>query len=282
MTASLESVPCPLCRAEGADPWATEDGYTALKCRTCGLVYVSPRPALETISEATRTGMHRTEQGTLEVTGSYRGVRVVLRRRLIRSLWPDLARAAAPIRWLDIGTGHGEMLLALRAVLAPGSDVQGVEPNDGKAEPLRRRGFTVAPALDGILGRFDVVSLMNVYGHLPDPVGFIRSLDGVLEATGDLIIETGNGAELASRSDYPDSLSLPDHLSFAGEPQLRRLLADAGYEVVTVHRRRVDGLGHLAQAIVRRVRGERSRITMPYRSPFRFLYVRCRPMRPGG
>ena len=58
---------CPLCGADDHVPWARENGYAAVKCKQCGLVYVNPRPSLSTISEAAKTGVHKTDAGNLPV-----------------------------------------------------------------------------------------------------------------------------------------------------------------------------------------------------------------------
>ena len=272
---SLEHVDCLVCGSGTSREWATEHGYTARKCADCGLVFVSPRPTLASIDEAARTGMHATDDGEVSVTDRFKGIRVVLRRRLVRQLWPELA-GGGPIRWLDVGAGHGELLLALQGVLPPASTLVGVEPNRAKAASMRSRGVTAVGSLGEVEGSFDVVSMMNVYSHLPDPREFLASLREVLEPGGRLILETGNGAELADRSEYPDELSLPDHLSFTGEPQLRRVLTDAGYEVLRVDRRRVDGVAHTGVSVLRRLRGHPTPVGLPYRSPFRFLYATSR------
>jgi len=65
--AVLEPVSCLLCASDDARPWGRENGYTAVKCKRCGLVYV-PWPRLDAISEAARTGLHPTEAGELNVS----------------------------------------------------------------------------------------------------------------------------------------------------------------------------------------------------------------------
>lgn len=66
---ALESTPCPYCAADLPALWAAENGYSAQRCQGCGFVYVSPRPELTTIDEASRTGQHRIEGGSLGTVG---------------------------------------------------------------------------------------------------------------------------------------------------------------------------------------------------------------------
>ena len=65
-----EAIACPLCGATETAPWGAENGWTAVKCRDCGLVYVNPRPFEQEISKANQLGEHRTEAGVLHVVYS--------------------------------------------------------------------------------------------------------------------------------------------------------------------------------------------------------------------
>jgi hypothetical protein len=71
-------------------------------------------------------------------------------------------------------------------------------------------------------------------------------------------------------------LSLPDHLVFAGEAQLRRFLEDGGFSVLSVDRERTDTLGWFARSVAKRALGRPAYISLPYSSPFRTLYCRAR------
>ena len=73
------------------------------------------------------------------------------------------------------------------------------------------------------MDRYTHVSLINVYSHLPDPAQFLRGLHRIMESNAYLLLVTGNGGDVP-RSEFPGSLYLPDHLSFAGEENIRSVL----------------------------------------------------------
>ena len=269
----MEYVACYLCGAHETEPWATENGYDARRCVECRLIYVTPRPNTDEIDQATRTGSHRTDEGELKVTGSFSKVRQKRLEALLPRLFAQRISQGGPVRWLDIGSGHGELLLAAQAAMPEGSTVVGVEPNTAKRVGAQRRGLVTVASVDELAGPFDVLSLMNVYSHLPDPVGIISGWTSLLAETGELFLETGNGADLPHRDGYPGALDLPDHLSFAGEPQLKLLFDLLGFGSTRIHRARLDGVLGASYQLVRHLRDRSVPIHLPYRSSFRDLFV---------
>ena len=64
-----------------------------------------------------------------------------------------------------------------------------------------------------------MVSLINVFSHLPDVHGFFAEIATLVRPGGELLVVTGNGADI-ERADYPQALSLPDHVVFGGEAHI--------------------------------------------------------------
>jgi SAM-dependent methyltransferase len=248
MTVPLERVPCYLCGSEAGTAWATENGFDVQRCSGCGLLYVNPRPALATIDKATECGMHRGDE-TLNVSSRHGGERRVRAyERKLADLYPGDRLRGCSARWLDVGCGHGEFIEALGRASGNTLRVVGSEPNRIKAAAARERGLDVSfRDFDAETQRYDYVSLLNVYSHLPNPPAFLRRLRTLLEPGGEFVLQTGNWAEL-ERSDIGDQLNLPDHLSFASEELVDRALRQAGFDVLSVHRYPVAPRG-----IVRRV-----------------------------
>jgi ubiquinone/menaquinone biosynthesis C-methylase UbiE len=222
---------CYVCGSSEGRPWGSENGYQAVRCRDCGLVYVSPRPALESISRAAQTGLHAGEH-ELAVTGDYAKKKVALYARRLAELYGPGYFHGAGERWLDVGAGFGEFLEALAHASGGTLRARGLEPNETKAASARGRGLTVTFVELSELGeRFHFISLLNVLSHLPDPPAMLTRLRELLEPGGELLLQTGNFAEL-ERAEIPVSLDLPDHLSFANERLLVRVLERAGFAVV--------------------------------------------------
>jgi len=280
MVMAGENVLCPLCGAAEAAPWGAENGWTAVKCRTCGLVYVNPRPARCEISQANEMGQHRTEAGVLNVVYERDKRKLAHYRCVLVLLFSDLIERGDPVRWLDVGAGFGEVMEALQRLLPRGSVIDGIEPMRAKAEHARRRGLPVtARLLTEVADQYHVISFINVFSHLPDPRGFLRDVNNCLTAGGEVLVETGNGGDLNDARQFPGPLHLPDHLQFAGERHLERFLRETGFRVVAKHRARTDTLRLALHWAAQRARGRPARVRLPYTSPFRTVVYRARKER---
>jgi 2-polyprenyl-3-methyl-5-hydroxy-6-metoxy-1,4-benzoquinol methylase len=235
----LVNVVCYICGSNDSRLWATENGFQARRCAECGLVYVSPRPAAELISKAAESGLHGGET-TLDIIGRYGGAKKVrFYGRRLAELYPNGHLRGQRSRWLDVGCGYGEFLEALARASAGTLRLIGSEPNQVKAASARARGLDVTfRDLDSEHERYGYASLLNVYSHLPDPPSFLSRLRELLSPAGELVLQTGNWAEL-ERDQIPDRLCLPDHLSFASEKLIARVLERAGFEVLAARRYRM-------------------------------------------
>lgn len=273
----VEQVACPLCGGDRHTPWAQENGFAAVRCAGCELIYVNPRPVGAHIDEAVRTGAHREEGLQLNVRARRVPGKIRTYRRLIGSLFADVMGAGRPIRWLDVGAGYGEVVEAVQALAPAGSRIEGLEPMAPKAQAARALGLRVHEAyLRDVSDRYDFVSAINVFSHVPDFRAFLREICGVLDAGGEVLIETGNAADIGPRGNFPDQLMLPDHLVFGGEAHMKRFLAEGGFDIVQTRRLRIDGPAHFVKTVIKRLLGRPVVVALPYTSPTRSLLFRAR------
>jgi len=273
---ALETIECPLCGGARGVEWGAENGFSCVKCSGCGLVYVNPRPSLAEISHANEIGEHRTSGEVLHVVYKRSRRKALRYATTVRRVFPDIVASSTPVRWLDVGAGFGELVEVLQEILPAGSQVMGIEPMAPKALDAQARGLPVYQAdLSDIAGRFDVISLINVFSHIPDFRDFLARLRPLLKDGGELFLETGNGGDLASMRDYPDLLYLPDHLVFAGEAHLRDYLKQSGFAVRSTTAIRVDTGMQFGKNLVKAALGQRIKLSMPYRSPFRRVLMRA-------
>lgn len=275
MDTDRAEVPCPLCGAEEYQHWGSENGYDMVRCRACRFLYCNPQPTEEARRREVELGQHAGDN-TIDVNFRRNPFKIRSYGRLLGSdeFFGPLFASGAPVRWLDVGCGYGELIEAVGKIAPAGSTIVGVEPNAAKATSAREAGLDVRNTfdLDEVGDGWDVISLINVFSHLTDPAGFIAELTERLAPGGRLFMETGNAAEIEAE-EYPDPLYLPDHLCFAGEEHLRRLLTEQGYEVEAVRRDRRDGAVWAGWAAVRKLRGRESELFVPYRSPFRTMFI---------
>lgn len=272
----MEEINCPLCGANDHAPWARENGYAAVKCKHCGLVYVNPRPSLDTISEATKTGVHKTDAGDLSVTFRRSRRKLYRYRTIVQKMFAAEIAAGKPLSWLDVGAGYGEFIEAVLSAIPPGGAVCGMEPMKPKVEVARARGLPIVDTpLSQIEGQYDVISLINVFSHIPDFEDFLHQAVAHCSPGGVVFLETGNGGDV-ERSQYPDELFLPDHLVFAGVKHIDLLLQKVGFRMEMVYQRRVDTAGWVVKRAIKGLLKGRLELTMPYVSPFRTAFFKAR------
>jgi len=273
----VESIPCPFCRTDDPKPWVVENGFTAVKCNQCGLIYVNPRPTQDLIDKGVETGHHDEVEGGRNVVGRRSGRKVAIYRRTLGRMFKDVWSSQRPISWLDIGAGFGEVVEAVVSLAPRGSCIEGIEPMRPKAKHAQSRGLHVREGyLHAVDERFEFVSLIHVFSHLPDFRPFLADIKSVLKNKGEFYLETGNIADLRGSEDVPTQLDLPDHLVFAGERHIEGYLNEAGFEIVSLVRVRKDTVVNLAKQVVRKLQGRQVALVVPYTSQYRALQIRAR------
>jgi SAM-dependent methyltransferase len=231
---SLVETGCYNCGSSGHTPYAAENGFCLVKCTACGLLYVTPRPDENQISRAHECGIHQ-GQSELDMTGVFNKPAVSGYSSALKDLYGNELQASAR-RWLDIGCGHGEFLVALEKFSHGQVCARGIEPNQHKQRSARARGLEVSYFdLRTHKEQYDVVSLLNVYSHLPNPPEFLRVCKSLLKPGGELLLETGDTADLPGE-EHPRPFLLPDHLSFASERIVLGILQRCGFRVVALRK----------------------------------------------
>jgi len=274
----VECVVCPYCSADEPRHWIRENGYDAVQCGRCRLVYVNPRPAPHLIRSGVETGVH----AEVDATRSFVGRRAEWKRRryhdVLGRLFADVWSAGRPVRWLDVGAGFGEVVEAVRVLAPAGSVVEGIEPMAPKARAAQAAGLAVRQGyLDGsAVEHYGYASLVHVFSHLPDFRPVLSEIRAALEPRGEFYFETGNIADLGGAGEVPTELNLPDHLVFAGESHVRGYLGEAGFEIVAVEYGRDDTWTNLAKAMVKRILGRQVSLVRPGSSRYRAIRVRAR------
>lgn len=126
---------------------------------------------------------------------------------------------------LDVGCGNGAFLRAAAAGL-PEWTLAGTELSDKvRAAVLAIPGVAAfyAGEVDQVPGRFDLISLLHVLEHVPDPAGFLRVLGEKLTDAGALFIEVPEFQR------NPFDLLIADHCTHFSPASLRGLLRRSGF-----------------------------------------------------
>ncbi|MEX0775468.1 MAG: class I SAM-dependent methyltransferase [Phycisphaeraceae bacterium] len=130
-------------------------------------------------------------------------------------------------RLLDVGCGNGAFLRAFAARF-PGWTLAGSEINDKyKAQVERMPGVEAmhVAAPQQIAGRFDLVTLIHVLEHVPQPVRFVAALRQRVAADGRLLVE------VPDHGSNPFDLLIADHSAHFSAGVLRGVMRRAGWAV---------------------------------------------------
>ena len=277
VNSDTEDISCLYCNEEKHILWAEENSYKAVKCVRCGLIYVNPRPKASLISEVVKTGVHSDVEHGRTAISRRAGSKLKLYKKIISSMFSDVCESKIPITWLDVGAGYGEFVEAVSSLAPFGSRIGGLEPMKPKVDNAKKRGLNIHEMnLSEVREKYNYLSLMNVFSHIPDFRKFLNEIKRVLTVDGELFIETGNTADLLNPSEVPGDLDLPDHLVFAGERNIIDFLTEAGFSVIYVKKRRVDDLTSFSKNIVKKLLGRKIILKLPYTSQYRTLLIRAK------
>lgn len=225
----MEQVSCEICGVDDARPYQSENGFSAVQCRRCELVYVDPRPSLSEMKQ-----LYDGQETKIDVRAHLRerDLKTIQARACLRLI----ERYRTSGRVLEVGSAAGYFLWEARK---RGFEVQGVDLTHHFVEFSER--VLGVPAFEGTLRAapwpsesFDLVYLRNVMSHLAYPREELRNMARLLRPGGHLVLETGNVAELPP--DVAGELELPDHLYHFSEANLRALLEAAGLSWLATHR----------------------------------------------
>ena len=261
----LESVPCNICGSVEAhvlqpaqyDRAALREtdfsrtfssssdeplNHQLVACVRCGLQYVSPRLRAESVLGGYAAGSDE------QFVSQARGREITFGRSLdlIERVWN-----AKPGRLLDIGTGGGSFPYIASE---RGWTAEGCEPNHWLCEWAQQNyGLPIRPGTvfdqKYPANSFDVVTLWDVLEHTPDPKTEVRETHRLLKEDGLLVINYPDiGSWIARLMGRSWVFLLDVHLYYFTRTTIRKLLEDAGFDVVCVrpHFQRL-ALGYVLQ-----------------------------------
>ena len=195
-------------------------------CKSCGLVFQSPRMSDEGLQEFYQAEYRRTVQGDEGPTKKDRRVQAGRAQNLLIFIRRHLDQVQAH---LDIGSSAGTLLKTIREAYDCLS--VGVEPGDAYRIFSHNRSLQVVADLDdldlSLTNCFDLITMAHVVEHLPDPINYLGKLrQKWLIPEGHLVVEVPN---------LYGHISLEiSHLTAFSAATLRRTLNKAGYQVLAL------------------------------------------------
>ncbi|MDT7042099.1 class I SAM-dependent methyltransferase [Candidatus Nitronereus thalassa] len=140
-------------------------------------------------------------------------------------------------RLLDVGAGSG---IFVEQAQKAGFTACGVEPSRSLHAQARQRGLPVtlgALPHDNVTGPFDVVTLVDVIEHVPNPIEVTQSLGNVLADDGVCLIATPDIGSVAARLMgwrwWHYRLA---HIGYFNRSTLRLAMKSAGMDIIHISR----------------------------------------------
>ena len=241
LTENLEA--CPLCggtswktlavpgRWIGPEVYGELTGKIGLmKCRSCGLRFINPRPSTEKLTEFYSGDTYTCHEATGSSSAGAKADFVL--NRIAESLPADSPRSL-----LDYGAGGGAFLLHARD---HDWKVKGFEPGKRGLESCRKAGLDATDNLEELArGEYGLVTMHHVFEHLANPIEVLYGIRPLLADQGRLFIEVPNANSLRAQLAFPFLTrrlpideryrAYPIHLMYYSDSTLRQMLAKAGW-----------------------------------------------------
>ncbi len=228
---------CPVCAKHCThDECYAVRGYSIIRCRECGLGATVVPPGFDT---STIYDVGFFEGGSPDGYKGYAASEEVLRSEFAAAIRYLCHFAPPGGKLLEIGCAYGYFLLEAQAQY----QCVGIEISPSAADAARARGLQVAtgevtPAVLAAHAPFDVVVLLDVIEHLPDPAGTITLVIEHLAPRGVVMLTTGDWASLLARltGRWWRLMIPPQHLFFFSLSNLTMLLQRFGLHIIDVQR----------------------------------------------
>jgi 2-polyprenyl-3-methyl-5-hydroxy-6-metoxy-1,4-benzoquinol methylase len=205
--------------------------YSVRQCCRCRLGVTDPQPSEDALLRLYQPEYYRTaEQGPQ--TPLMRLGRFLV-RQVLRGHDPLLGTAQQG-RILDIGCGNGEFLRRMGEL---GWETYGTDSSPAAVQLARRfaNDVRMARASEPLFddNQFDVVTMFNVFEHVPDPIETLAEVHRILKNGGTLVLEVPNFQSLTFRIVGTNwmGLDVPRHLYHYSPDALIALAQSQGFEM---------------------------------------------------
>lgn len=240
----LENTGCAVCGADNSTPFVeaqnthgshflSGERFTLVKCKSCGLVYVNPRPSQAEIKKYYASDYY--------VSGA--GIKVSLERLLTNYFLnkkKNLVRSFKKNgKILDVGCGDGRFI----SLFASDKkwNAYGIEPNPGGSDISKRRSKAVILNMELSECRFpeadfDVITMWHVLEHVYEPNWLLLDIKRILKEDGIFIVAVPNtngiGFRLVKRNWF--HLDAPRHIYHYNPRTIKKILDKNGFSILKI------------------------------------------------
>lgn len=138
--------------------------------------------------------------------------------------------------WLDIGTGTGQILDALKD---KAKSATGVEPHKRYRNAASARGLQVLPHIsDTDDSHSEVVTLFHVFEHIIDPIATLEEIKTKMKSGGELVLEVPHAKDFLLETLSCDAFRAftlwSEHLVLHTAESLEKIIRAAGFSSIRI------------------------------------------------
>jgi SAM-dependent methyltransferase len=222
MMATGETRRCPACGGSADRELGEVNGFGIVRCGACGTLFTDRLPA---------------EPEVKDYTDYYHAANLAVPAFVharLREIVGEFATYRRTNRWLDVGCGAGTLLSAASEL---GWTAVGTELSPPAVDAARVAGLDMRlgelAALGFAPGEFDVVSLVEVLEHVPEPRTLLAEVTPLIRPGGALYLTTPHVRGIDARllgSDW-GAVAPPEHLQLFSVRGMRSALESCGLRV---------------------------------------------------
>lgn len=215
----MNLMPCAVCRGDaGFFVKNPESGRVFFRCGGCGYIFAAPEE--QRLSREEESAFFKGQWRQTPDGGNAGCYPAIL----------SLAQSCgiSPVKALDFGCGNAGLIRRLRANGIPAYGIDRV-PVDNDMRPFVFKDFAELPAM-----KFDLITAIEVFEHLPDPAAVLDELLARLSPDGFLFITTAlTNRSMAHIKYFPHWIYQKDatHIGFFSERTMEYLARKNGLEL---------------------------------------------------
>lgn len=242
----LVNVNCCVCDSDAADcvgigedfEYRTSaDVFAAMQCKSCGLVYLNPRPSVSEFDRIYPPAYHAFDFSEKDYGFVFK-VRSRLEANRLLSFCKDLPDDA---KILDVGCGDGFHLRLLRDYGNKNWTLEGLDASEKAVEAAAKSKIKVhlgtAEENDLPSENYDLAFLIQTIEHVEKPDKVLPSICRLLKKGGRVVIVTDNTDSLdfkLFKNGYWGGYHFPRHWNLFNRKALKKLAERSGFETAEI------------------------------------------------
>jgi len=221
-------------KGEDYEYYSSSDAFSAMQCKSCGLVYLNPRPSVSEFEKIYPSNYHAFDFSKKKFGFVYKvRSRLEARRSLSRCRnLPDNARI------LDVGCGDGFHLSLLREYGKKNWTLEGIDLDRRAIKAATQSGLKVhlgsVEEIDLPNENYDLIFMIQTIEHVEKPDAVLNAIHKLLRKGGQLVIVTDNTGSIDFkffRRHHWGGYHFPRHWNLFNRHSLTKLAENTGFEI---------------------------------------------------